>query len=273
MDKRTRQSKQKVDKEELKRKPNTDNEEADDEGDKSEHVTNSEESESEDENEVPSNKKAKIDSKGGHQSSEEYEVDFIVEDRKVKGKTQYRVRWKGFSSAEDTWEDEDNLDCDELVNEYLNNKEKTKNNGNNENSEEKIKKSKGVKKKPKGKKLKSSSGGKKGRSEVKPDENGEFVISKILDMHVSKNGKHEFHVVWKGFPLSESSWEPEENVKDTAAYERFLKRLEEAKSASLKQLRVARTPTDRFTLTPQSTDRRASRRFENKQRVKYYDAE
>lgn len=49
-------------------------------------------------------------------------------------------------------------------------------------------------------------------------------------MHVAKNGKHEYLVLWKGFPFSESSWEPEEHVKDTAAYERFLKKLEEVNS-------------------------------------------
>lgn len=36
-------------------------------------------------------------------SSEEYEVEKIVEEKRKKGKTFYRVRWKGYGAEDDTW--------------------------------------------------------------------------------------------------------------------------------------------------------------------------
>lgn len=39
-----------------------------------------------------------------------YEVEKIVKHRKHSGRIQYRVRWKGYTEDDDTWEDEDNLE-------------------------------------------------------------------------------------------------------------------------------------------------------------------
>ena len=44
------------------------------------------------------------------EGEEEYEVDEVLDERKVRGKPQYRIRWKGWSSAHDSWEPKDNLD-------------------------------------------------------------------------------------------------------------------------------------------------------------------
>ena len=33
-----------------------------------------------------------------------YEVEQMVDSRRVRGKVQYRVRWVGYSEMEDTWE-------------------------------------------------------------------------------------------------------------------------------------------------------------------------
>jgi hypothetical protein len=37
-------------------------------------------------------------------SSEEYEVEKLVGERKRKGKLYYRVRWKGYDTEHDTWQ-------------------------------------------------------------------------------------------------------------------------------------------------------------------------
>jgi len=40
---------------------------------------------------------------------EEWEVEKILNRRKVQGKDKYLVRWKGFTAEGDTWESQENL--------------------------------------------------------------------------------------------------------------------------------------------------------------------
>lgn len=51
-----------------------------------------------------------------------YEVETIVTERKRKGTIEYYVKWKGYSSEENTWEPEDNLNCPEILAAYKANK-------------------------------------------------------------------------------------------------------------------------------------------------------
>lgn len=55
---------------------------------------------------------------GTTEEEEEYEVEKVVDKRINKGKVEYLLKWKGYSSADNTWESEESLDCPELLQEY-----------------------------------------------------------------------------------------------------------------------------------------------------------
>ena len=50
---------------------------------------------------------------------EVYEVEKILEKRKILGKKEYLIKWKGYDDqAEDTWEPVENLECDDKIKEF-----------------------------------------------------------------------------------------------------------------------------------------------------------
>ena len=59
----------------------------------------------------------------GEEEEEEYEVEAIVSDRIKKGKKQYLLKWKGYPDSENTWEDEESLNCPDLLLKYIQKKE------------------------------------------------------------------------------------------------------------------------------------------------------
>ncbi|KAF5269892.1 hypothetical protein FQR65_LT05691 [Abscondita terminalis] len=217
----------------------------------------------------------------------QYEVQEIMNEKMMKGVRHYLIRWKGYDEDGDTWEPETTLDCADLIKKF-----KEKSNEENESpkkgkkgkaAEGKLSKKgkrrydKAVENGKKGKKEETSSKKSKSKSlpEVDWESDDEFEVDRILDVYFKKNGKREFLVSWKGYPSTQDSWEPEENLDCTNLIERYMEKVQQAKSAEQKELRLNRTPTKRFTLNMYSGDgsRRLSRRLGKKQRIQYHDAE
>lgn len=92
-------------------------------------------------------------------------------------------------------------------------------------------------------------------------------------MRLKKNGTREFRVHWKRWSPQYDTWEPEENLNCQDVIAKFMEKVEEAKNSNVKELRVDRKHTERFTLNTRDSGRRLSRRHNNKQRVKYFDAD
>ncbi|KAK3915413.1 Chromobox protein-like protein 3 [Frankliniella fusca] len=176
------------------------------------------------------------DLNGDQSDSENFEVEFILGSRVRHGKQQFKIRWKGYGPADDTWEDEENVDSPDLIAAYLRGSP----------DEDKNKKSPKKNSKPpprkKGRKRTTAEPKEKPAKKLKPnndDENTEWEVSKIVDYVELKDGTRQFLVRWKGFSAKENTWEPEANLNCSDLIEKFLAQ-EKKKDESTRETREVR---------------------------------
>ncbi|XP_033333126.1 uncharacterized protein LOC117224363 [Megalopta genalis] len=212
----------------------------------------------------------------------EYEVEKIVGQRVVKSRRQFLVRWMGYDENSDTWEQEKDLNCPELIEEFLAEDLENVEDKSKKSEESKIGKTKSPKmdKKSKKPKVNAKQQGIKNDKEIMSnegkndkDDQKEFEVEKIIEVHFKKNKTKEFLIRWKGFSQADDTWEPEENLNCPELIDKFMQKVEKAKTADVRELRANRPHTKRYTLTTHEHGRRLSRRNMDKQRATYHECD
>ncbi|KMQ97762.1 chromobox protein 5 [Lasius niger] len=198
-------------------------------------------------------------------NEDEYEVEKLINIRTSKGSRQFLVRWKGYGESADTWENEKDLNCPELIEKFLAKEQETKLSKTGSTKTDKSKKSKGS---PKKQTENDEQNNKDDKETLK-----EFEVEKIIEVRFKKNGTKEFLIRWKGFSPADDTWEPEKNLNCSELIAKFMQKVEKAKITDMRELRTNRVHTKRYTLSTCDPGRRLSKRNKDKQRATYHECD
>lgn len=204
----------------------------------------------------------------GPENNGEYEVEAIVDDKKEKGKTVYRVRWRGYPSSQDSWLQATDLSCKDLLKRYKKKQEKeTKDVFSVENIID-HRRFQGtvyyrIRWQNYGPKddtwqakellncndllkqyhddlndtiLKREEAKLKAREEAK--ETNEYEVESIVDKKLVK-GKTKYLIHWKGWDSSADTWEPEERLNCHELIRAFNKKTPSKKKSKAKKAKKA----------------------------------
>lgn len=140
---------------------------------------------------------------GPSKVEEQYVVESVVKKRVMaNGKVQYLLKWKNWSSAHNTWEPEENLDCPELLKAYEDQQEAKKN----------------AESLPTPSKPSSASKNQQGSSKQLPSAPSDYGFGRGLEAEeilgaTDVGGSLKFLIKWKGHKQQDLVLAEEANVK------------------------------------------------------------
>lgn len=191
-------------------------------------------------------------------------MEAIIDHRDDAGRKYYLIRWQGYGAEDDTWENERRIHCPALIAKYR-----------EEHPDDlplppKIRKSKKKKKQtnppnesaPKKIKIDQQSD----YEEPPTDDETQWEVAKILDVYFRKDQSREFLIRWKDYSSAADTWEPESNLDCKELIDNFMEKLDRRVNTTERELRVARTHTQHFTLMDHGGNRRLSKRNSSRQR-------
>lgn len=126
-----------------------------------------------------------------------FNVEKIIDHRRLNGKLYYRVRWENYSAKDDTWQEKETLNCPDLLKNYHDELNKSI----LQREELKLKQIEEAKK-----------------------SNNEYEVESIVDKKTVK-GKVKYLIHWKGWDSTDDTWEPAETLHCPDLIRAFNKKL------------------------------------------------
>lgn len=193
-------------------------------------------------------------------AEKDYEVKAIVAKRSVCGRTQYLVRWKGYGTASNTWETDQNLNCPDLIARFesieaarrLTSKRSAKEhvgvygeyNEDVQSVDEVI-----PKKKQRGDPKKTA----KQSAAAQED----YEVERIVDVRSDRN-KKVYLVKWKGWPMTSNTWEPRASLNCDVLLKKFEEAHQSAAALAVITASSKKKKTETTTKTPLTKGARKS---------------